>query len=544
MKRRDIKNFIKTEGEKITPSVINDVYSKLGISVLSDSTDIAFENKLKEEQKIFIKDKKNDIYRALNIKPIENNNAQIVEYRIVDEKEDFVPNIKNKLAKELNIKKSNPLLAIFKKPEILAISSAVLVGVILTSVVLTNAFTSNTTDTTTNTNTTTSSTTITPQGRSTVNFKIQSASNVYNPEVIYTVEKTGEIDASSIVSVNDQSSNVLNSLSSSGSSIVEFTTDYLKSALNLGYLERKNVAKTNYIYLTVNSGLEDESYYKNVKESINDKIDEFIYENKVVAELVFVNQTSTNEDSELVQLIRQAYEISIRLFVDENGEPSKVLCFSTDFNDWLEKYKNVSEEYMEEYVELLLYIDNSISCDVDRARFVEKLEQISLIQDKIITLDSYYQTLYDVIEQINQKFGKYEPLDPDERPDDDYDEYCWDWWDDVGYNRGDRRDYKHEYENIDYDTLISELDKLDLNIENKSDYELRSLEITLREYTKKIKRLYKELKNSADDALDDLLDLLDNGEFDKGKPEYEDAHHEPPEDWDYEFDDWWDKHYH
>ena len=83
-----------------------------------------------------------------------------------------------------------------------------------------------------------------------------------------------------------------------------------------------------------------------------------------------IGGTSSNDiDPNLEALILQAYNLATKLFVDSNGNTISVLCFSTSYEDWINKYKNTTIEEMEDYVEYLLDIQNKISSEDNKDLF-------------------------------------------------------------------------------------------------------------------------------------------------------------------------------
>ncbi len=564
MKLKELeKNLIK-EGKCLTPNKIEDIYQKLGISFLDEKVNNSFiEQKIKKEGNILLENVKPEIVKK------EDEWSLFYERKIGEEKRNFLPDMRNKLG----IKKENRLLAFFKNKATIAFSSAFAIAIICTSVVLTNALnkqsfidgdTSNT-DTSNNNH----DDVVNLAGKSTVNFKLESGSKAYKPEVIYAVETTSYINSSSIVAVNDSSKNILSSFSQTSDNnlqklasnnaytISSFTNKYLNIALNLGYIERKDASKINEITLSINYGKEDESYYKNLIKELEDSFENFIYENKIVARFTVNESASEAIKDELTQLITQAYEISINLFVDENGNINQILCFSTELSDWLEKYKNYSIEDMQEYVDYLIRINEKISNDENKALFIARLSECTEMQNRIETLNEYYAKLSSIYDEL---IPYLDDVDKDmTRPGDGKDDYEWDWWDDVGHGHHGRKENRR-YEQFDedddfdipeggdfftkqYDDLILELDALiarkdTINVANKK--EVQDYIFNVCDYSWYLNYFYNEYSEFLDEKLESLLEDLDGDKFNNGKPQHHDNDEDDrPDDWDDDFDDWW-----
>ncbi len=568
MKRNDLEQKIVKEGNRLVPHKINKIYERLGISFLDEKNDVSLEKQIKKEGETIMK----NIRRPAIVSKADDWSIYC-EKKISSEKASFVPDVKNKIG----IKKTNPLLSFFKKPGFIAGFSTASVAIICSTVIIINNF--NQLSSLVNSNTTTSSSTtntiVELNGKSTINFKLSSASEKYKPEVVYLVDTNGYIDNSSIVSANDASENIINDFESENSNrkrlaldkqytIPSFTDNYLKSALNLGYLERKDATKINKITLRISAGKEDEQYYVTLKENLEQAMNEFMYENKVIAEYEVIAETSEVQDDERTQLIRQAYEICTSLFVNGDGQVNKILCFSTDFNDWLVKYANYSLEDLQEYIDTLLYISNMISNDENKYEFIDSLADCLSMQTKIEELDDKYERLSDLYEDILDKLhGNGHNHDDDEDEDefvkpDDEDGYEWDWWDDVGHNHhgGKPRNNKHyggdSKDNFDpsdenYELFISELNTFltnNSNIENKTNDELHSLCKNISYYSNIIWKYYDFYSKNVNQKMETILSLLDGGEYNTGKPEHDDVDNDCPPDWDDDFDDWWGHHHH
>ncbi len=581
MKRKELENNLIKEGQSLIPNKIDCIYQKLGISFLDEKVNNSFiEQKIKKEGNILLENAKPDIVKK------EDEWSAFYENKLEEEKHHFVPNIKNKLP----LKRENPILAFFKKPATIAFSGTFAIAVICTSVVLSNALNrkgivddsdsviNNSTNNNTSADNSSNSSaidTVILTGRSTVNFKVISGSGEYKPEVVYAVETTGYIDTSSLVAVNDSSKNILSAFSSTNTNQVKklasndsytissFTSKYLNIALNLGYIERKNSSQTNNIAISISYSKEDEAYYKSLLTELENYFNSFIYDNKVIAQFSVNNSESETSEDELTQLISQAYEICTNLFVDQNGEVNKILCFSTDFNDWLNKYSSYSIEEMRTYVDYLIQINEKISNDTNKYLFIERLSECSTIQARVDTLNTYYNKLSTIYSELSVNMDKVE-MDEDgdmTRPD-GKDDYDWDWWSDVGHghkgaNRlndfdnyyddeddfnDDREDFVPPHLDKDYNQFIKELDELisrkdTLDTSNKK--VVRKYLNDVRFYSKYLNDFYNDYSEYLDDKLEKLLDDLDKDEFNNGKPTHHEHDEEMPEGWDDEFDDWW-----
>ncbi len=572
MKRNDLEKKIVNEANRIVPNKINQIYERLGISFIDEKIDASLEKQIAKEGNTIMKN-----VRRPKIVSKNDEWSSFYEKKIASEKKQFIPDVKAKIG----IKKANPLLAFFKNPGFIAGFSTASIAIICSSIIIANNLNKiiDTPDTSSSINSTTTviddSTSVDEvielKGKSTINFKVTSASESYKPEVVYSVNTTGYIDNGSIVSANDASANILNDFdsdevtkldSNKQYTIPTFTGNYLKSALNLGYLERKDASKANVITLKINAGKEDEQYYETMKKNLESSINEFMYENKVIAKFEIVAETSATEDDEKTQLIRQAYQICITLFVDSNGEVNKVLCFSTNFEDWLVKYADYSIDDLQEYVDTLLYISSMISNDSNKDQFINSLADCVSMQEKIYQLNDRYKKLSDLYEDVLDKLEGDDDHDEDEdfvKPD-DKDGYDWDWWDDVGHNHGHgdkprKSKYHDDYyggnwiepSDENYETFINDIDTFltdNQNIDSKTIDELYSLCPQIRDYSRQIYDFYFYYEDEVNRKMNDILISLDNGEYNHGHPDDDRPDNDCPPDWDDDFDDWWGHHHH
>lgn len=525
MKPKDIKNRIKDEGRNLVPRVLENIYAEIDDS-LSEAELLKIEKKLNAEKNSFVPTIKEEILNACEI-----NENPIIENELQDEKSLFVPISKDFLKRKIP---SRRLVGIFKNTNIIALSSACLIAIITTAIVLPNILKTNE---------------VKPINSSNASLEIISASNAYNPELIYTINNEGNINEEKIVPLNDESSTILNNISSLNNEVTTFVNDYLTSALKVGCIERQDVNKENYINLQFITTTSDYPYYANVKKQIEKQTKDFTYKNKIVAKIKCEIQIDNHDDinQELLTLIREAYELSTKLFTDENGNCNTVLCFSSDYNDWIEKYKNYPIEEMRKYVDFLLTVQELITNDEDKKRFIDELEKCEKYKEAINDLSAKYdfiKNIYDTIfnslkESNNQLFYSLPRLE---------DEH-WDWWADYGkdhkppMNKTNRPEIKTPLD--DYDDFVSKYNSFDFTYDLNDNKNILINKLNnITELTRKLVAICGDLKHEVISLFDMVMSKVGNGDFMHDGYDYPTYYEETPPDWNEQFDNWWDNNKH
>ena len=418
MLKRNVTKDLKKEGKLFTPNVIDKVYESLGMSIVK--ADAKVEKNIKKEGEVFVPNVKENVYASVDVKP------------------------------------RNAFASFLLKPATLGVASAVLVAGVTLAIVLPLA------NKAIVTNEEVTETAETPSEEplkvlsapSTVNMKVVSASEAYSPAVMYAINTKGQVLLDNVLPLNNDASNIISNLdrdfntrsTSTQYSVESFTGRYLTTALNLGYLERQDAAKVNKIEIEFIFDEDDELYFSGVVESINERLRDFIYENKVIATYTCEQnmEKSDEADSETLSYIRIAYELATKLFVTSDGKTVKVLCFSTVFEDWIEKYKNTSKEELLAYIDFLKYIDEMISDDTMKNSFMEDLAECSLFQEAIDDITERYQGLAQKYEAnlalFNEKYNEHRPnfLPPLDGG--------WDWWDDFGHDHRPHEGGEHPHD--------------------------------------------------------------------------------------------------
>ena len=400
---------------------------------------------------------------------------------------------------------------------------------------------------------------------SNVSFKITSASELYSPEILFTLPSDQKINIAKIAAVNDESIHIMSYFNEDGSikkeinqlDVKEFSKRYLSIALNLGYVERKDINKENKITIYINSSSEDYEYYSEAKDEIIETIYDFAYENKIVANVSCqIGGTSSNDiDPNLEALILQAYNLATKLFVDSNGNTISVLCFSTSYEDWINKYKNTTIEEMEDYVEYLLDIQNKISSEDNKDLFLKALSECSLYQNSTKELVNRYDILkskYELLEDFVEENFDFE-LDEIPSLDDDY----WDWWEDYGHMNGFQGGHNHGWEKpengfypYDYTSLedcakfIDSFDKEVFDFNNNIDFKSASSLCTkMVNYANAIINFNESFTFIADTIFEAIMKDIDEGHY-NGNHDYGNHYEDEPDDWDDDYESWWNDHGH
>lgn len=531
MLKRNLTKELKKEGKLFTPNVIDKVYESLGMSIVK--ADAKIEKSIKQEGEVFVPNVKENVYASVDAKP------------------------------------RNAFASFLLKPATLGVMSAALVAGVALAVVLPNLNKSiQAGESTEETPADVSVKTL--NAPSTVNMKVISASESYSPAVMYTTDENGQVALNDIIALNNDGSNIINNLDtvfsnraiSSSYNIESFTSKYLSTALNLGYLERQDATKVNKIQIEFIYDEEDEEYFNSLVTDLNSHISSFVYENKVIAQFTCARsiEESDEADPETLALIRTAYELATKLFVTSDGKTVKVLCFSLDFKDWIEKYKETSKEELLDYIEFLKYIDEMISDDEMKAMFMSDLASCSLYQEAIDDIEVRYQSLLEtyasVLEVFNERFSEHRPnlLPPLDGG--------WDWWDDFGHDHphgddhhgGPRPLYREpghgeepepgmHLELEDYANLVSIIENENFEItQSMSKDDVEEVLIEIEYYCDALSMFFGEFNEVIEEQFEGLIYRVDNGDFiDNDRPPFPDHYQEEPEEWDDWFEDWWDE---
>ena len=558
MRNKELEKQLKKETEQLFVSNKMAIYEKLGIAFSDEKKVLAsLERQIKKEADVFVPNKKTEIMASVKANEIKNASTIYVEQRLMDESDEFVPSVKKQVFKNINKKEKFSFANFFFKPLPLAITSALLIGVISTTVVLSKP----------NDGTTQDSIIVEKSAKNTsnVSFKITSASELYSPEILFTLPSDQKINIAKIAAVNDESIHIMSYFNEDGSikkeinqiDVKEFSKRYLSIALNLGYVERKDINKENKITIYINSSSEDYEFYNEAKDEIIETIYDFAYENKIVANVSCqIGGTSSNDiDPNLEALILQAYNLATKLFVDSNGNTISVLCFSTSYEDWINKYKNTAIEEMEDYVEYLLDIQNKISSEDNKDLFLKALSECSLYQNSTKELVNRYDILkskYDSLEDFVEENFDFE-LDEIPSLDDDY----WDWWEDYGHMNGFQGGHDHGWENPehglypydytsleDYAKFVDSFDKEVFDFNNNIDFKSAlSLCTKMVDYANAIINFNESFTFIAGTIFEAIMKDVDEGHY-NGKHDYGNHYEDEPDDWDDENESWWNNHGH
>lgn len=526
MLKRNLKKVIKEEGNKITPNVIDKVYESLGISYVQESKKV--EAKVKKESKHFVPNVKNNVYASLDITS------------------------RSAWAKPLTLS---------------VISTALIAGVTFALIYPTIRRNNIVPET---------SETVTPDVvnkitvPSSVNLKVVSASETYSPSVVYSIDTEGQVSMNNVLALNDDALNIINNFNTNFNrdvalyDVKSFTGKYLSTALNLGYLERQDATKVNQITIEFTFDNKDAQYFDSVIASLKQEIDKFIYDNKIITSYTCVtNVESINDvDSEIISLIRTAYELATKLFVTSEGETVQILCFSTNFEDWVEKYKDSSVEELTDYVDFLKYINEMISDDSMKVHFMEDLVRCSLYQVAIGEIEELYDDLLNKYSEVlgfyNEKFNEHRPnfLDP-------FDGDDWDWWDDYGHNHPPHGEPPHNGEEHapdrpdqgqghpgdreleEFEQFKAELAAEEFTVNDSMNKQaVENMLERIEWYADELSCYYISFIENLDREFDHLIHRIDEGEFyDENRPPHEDHYQPEPEGWDDEFEDWWQHHW-
>lgn len=531
MLKEELEKKLTEEGKKFTPNVIDKVYASLGIQFVS---------------------------------------AKQVEENLSKEGDEFVPDVKPQVMKEVNTKKVNPFLSFLSRPVTIGALSAglitaIAVGVLVPSLANKTIQTGDTpvgeVDGGGNNNQT-----ATLNALSSVSMSVKSASETYNPSVIYTIGTDGLIQKDDVVSLNDDGSLVVANLETEFNrstvtyGLQSFTSKFLFASLNLGYLERQDASKPNKITIEINYDSQDDSYFQKEVTALNEEISSFVYENRIIATFECnENQDEIEDvDSEKIALIRVAYELATKLFVTSDGKTTKLFCFSTNFDDWIEKYKDTSLEELQDYIQFLKDIEDLISDDSMKELFMEDIVECSKYQeamDEIIVSYEQYRSLYrEILDYFNSTETGSEP-----RPDftEDLEGDMFDWWHDFGHDHH-HPPHDHEfryghhgygryfYEDLlEYERFKDDIDRLDFSdYKEMGGYEMSMLLRQIEDILDDMKEFYHSFNHCVSMAFESLIRRLEDGEFfDENRPPHGGNYIPEPEGWEDEFEEWWSHHH-
>ena len=498
---------------------------------------------IKEESSLFVPNKKLELFNKLNI---QNNNSLFlknknnVEVSLKEEGNKFVPDVKDNIYKSINKKDKFSFIKFIKNPTVYVPILSILVGVVLCSIIkpLSDINDSSTSPIENN-----------QVFANTIDLKITSASKKYEPEIIYAVNDEGILDKDKVVSLNNESTNIINQMNNIDNDSNTFFVSYLTKALDIGYLERKNINEYNEItlsLLTSNIDLENNQFITSINEMIND----FSYTNKVVINFITNIDDSFNNteiDQNIYNLIKKIYTLTNRIFVKEDGTSSEFFVFSSNLNNWINKYKDTSEEELQEHLDFLVHLDETFSSQEKKALFLNDIDKLMPSINYIEKLSSYFdlfKTKYnEFIEYLNKKGIKIENIF------DDINCTPWDWWKDYGRNKHDEFKPPHRLSNkIKFDDIESFLIELSKYIFSYDDTDnINYLKDKLREISDVLEEInyrYQSYVEDIDFEFNRILDKASDGYYFDEDERFEDNRHDKPSNWDEEFDYWFNNHKH
>lgn len=556
MRRKNLQNILNNESKYFVKNDIDKIYESLGISYIEKTETKAVEEKLQNESDKFTPNKIERIYAMIGVEPNAPREDVYAKDHIKEEGNDFVPNVKSGVFQGINKKEPKPsfFTKLFRPIPLGIITTTLVAAVATTTVLLSRNKKVIKID-----DEPTESTTPTLSSSSAISMNVKSASESFNPSVFYAVKNDGYVDNNSIVSLNDESNDIISNFGVkraivSSYSIKDFTSTYLSTALNLGYIERQNPSKENVISINFTFDKNDKEYFDVAKKELENEIKEFIKANRVIAKYeVTISESEQNIeiDSELEILIRTIYEYVTRLFVTKDGKTVKVLCFSTNYEDWLEKYKDASKEEMQDYLEYLRFIDEMISDAEMKEMFLEDLQDCVEYQEAIDDIVSLYESLSIKYEELAKVFNeKFHQHKPDKLP--PLEDDRWDWWDDYGHDHPHHRGTRPGPEGPeggmeltieDYKEFAASLRKVSfvINDENNRD-EYEDVLMTIEYYADVLSEFFHVFNQEINFMFGEVIDHAKDGEYHHDRP-HEDHYHDAPDDWDDWFDFWWDENF-
>lgn len=499
---------------------------------------------IKKESKTMFENSKIEIFNALGIDYKDNvslSEQKKIENKIKKERKNFVPDYKDNIYASCGIKKRPSLLSLIKKPTVYGPFLTAACGLALCGVIILNQPQKN--DPPINEQ-------ILPTESNSINFKITSASKKYEPEVLYTINNKGEVNLEKLVCLNDASTNIISQIENNQSfNGKQFALSYLNKALDIGYLERINFDQYNEISINISSSIDDIEYAKKSLESLSSLIDEFSYQNKVIIKYSFnIDQEERSDvDSELLVLIKQAYYMTNKAFTKLDGTSSRFFAFSSNLNDWIEKYKDFEKEEMQNYVDFLIKLDEAISSEAKKESFLNDVDLLTPYLEYTEKLTYYFNLIKEKLNgfinaanesglSLNNEFENMKC-------------YPWDWWNNYGLEKKD--DFrpphrsKHGYYENNIEDFIEFLSTYVFNYDDckiKDDFRKKWEDISDLIYD--IIDYYDSIVDEIDMGFELILDKASNGYYWNENEHFEDNRHERPSDWDEHFDEWYYSNHH
>lgn len=599
MQKKNLEKQLKLEAEKFVPNKIDTIYSKLGINVLSNSSNKDIEIKLEAEGSKLVKNNIDNIYKKLGIEQKNESNSYI-EDRIKSEKSLFVPVVLNDVYDSINHKNPHNKFYFFihDKTNITIVSSLILVGivsgVIIPNIIQNNNNVEDNSNNITNDDSSSNIAIITPSSESGVTIDVASPSNTYRAKASFFVTTNGTIDSSKIITTDDQSAYVIDNIDKAedtsasikysignNETIFTFTSKYLISALNCGIFEKQNISRTNTIKFFIETRNDNGTYYNAIKNDISNEIKTFMKNYKVVASIEVSKSEedealSTIEDEHLADLISEAYNLASRVFIFSDGTALEDAYFSSDLKDWVEVFKDYQIREMEEIVEFLWFINDHISTqeEIDQVlttfknetkSIKEEVKQLNSYLDKIVSVrENIFASLKEGGNDLREKYSTYKDLicyllnnnkiDIKEDSKWDFENYKpndeikeWKWWknglnhfephDDIrSFTKGVENNENMPPEFVDSLSKYDETSTIELN-------ERSLLQALYDQY--ELEHFRDMAINIIDSVFKDIFTKIENDDYHHGHRDDEDYNHYHPEPdgWDEQFDDWWDHHW-
>ena len=363
MEKKNLEEKLKSEGKNFSPNVLSKVYEKLGLE-LSSST----ENKK-------------------------------VETKLMEEGEKLVPNNYEAVSKNITPKKQSVgFLAFIKNPITISVSASLLVAVVATSIVVPLLL---------NRNVNSVNETDAIAVDNTVTLDLTSASQNYNAKVKYVINTEGNVESNKIITLDDNSAYLIDKFNTAPTTRLNeniknekhtvFTTKYLTTALNYGYLEKLDITKSNKLVFKITSP--SSNNISSLKNELEDNILSFMEENKVIIDYeieevkVDIYSEFEEQDYEKASLILDMYNLATRLFVGEDKTLTEAY-FSSDLNDWVARFKDSDKEEIQSYVDMLSEFNEYIVGNEQRNRMIDDFYKYSeKFLNEIKVFNSYIPTI-------------------------------------------------------------------------------------------------------------------------------------------------------
>ena len=378
MEKKDLETKLKGEGKRFAPNVLNKVYKSIGLE-LSSSKNKEVEAKLLEEGKRLVK-----------------NDYKTVSEKIVSKKQP-----------------TNKLFLFVKNPITISAAATFLVGVLSASIVLPIVLSkalANTDDGDT------------VAVDNSVTLDLTSASKSYNAKMKYVIDTDGNVDPSKVITLDNSSAYLIDKYNvvpttRTGSYVnetkyTEFTSNYLMTALNYGYLEKIDYSKTNELVFKITTSSKSSKQFNLIKNELEESIESFIEENKIILEYTIEEVQSdlyelfSEENYDKASLIIDLYDLSTRLFVGTNKTLTEAY-FSSDINDWANRFKNYDVQTLERYVYMLTEFNQNVEGVEQRDRFIDEFYQYSSnFLQEIDLFNSYLPVMNAQEEAIKEELSK------------------------------------------------------------------------------------------------------------------------------------------